>query len=120
MTEIVNFDKCQRSPRAGTYGGKSGFKDGILYNGEYWLIKYPRTTKSMQGIDLSYTTAPLSEYLGSHVYQAVGFDTHETVLGEKDGKLVVGCKDFRANGADLIEIRTLKNLAKPSAGRNAG
>ena len=31
--------------------------------------------------DISYSTAPLSEYIGSHVYSILGFPVHETFLG---------------------------------------
>lgn len=55
------------SNRDGTYGGNAGDKDGILINNEYWILKYPKSTKSMN-IDqenIKYTTSPLSEYIGS-------------------------------------------------------
>ena len=55
-------------------------------------------------------TAPLSEYLGSHIYQILGIDTHETLLGVRNDKLVVACKDFCENEGSLREIRTLKNI----------
>lgn len=34
---------------------------------------------------------------------------HETCLGEKDGKIVVACKDFLQNGERLDEFRAIKN-----------
>ena len=37
---------------------------------------------------------PLSEYLGSHIYSILGYPAHETILGVRDGLLVVACKDF--------------------------
>ena len=47
---------------------------------------------------LSYVTSPLSEYIGSHIYQILGYDVHETILGvcfeEKRYKVVYACKDF--------------------------
>ena len=46
----------------------------MLIDGEYWFIKYPKTTRGMseKAQQISYTTAPLSEYIGSHKYFAVG------------------------------------------------
>lgn len=111
MIKITDFSECQISSRAGTYGGKAGYKDGILYKDEYWIIKYPQSTKEMRKMDMSYTTAPLSEYLGSQIYKTLGYDTHETKLGYRNGKIVVACKDFCKNEGALREIRTLKNFA---------
>jgi len=47
---------------------------------------------------LSYVTSPLSEYIGSHIFQILGYDVHETLLGVcfdgKRNKVVCACKDF--------------------------
>ena len=66
----------------------------------------------MKGNNLSpYTTAPLSEYIGSHIYGILGIDVHETLLGIRRNKLVVTCKDFQKHMGDLGEVRTIKNTA---------
>lgn len=108
---IINLDACGYSDRHGTYGGQAGLKDGVIYEEKNWLVKYPRNTRSMDVEGLSYTTAPLSEYVGSHIYQILGYDTHETMLAVRNGKLAVACKDFRADDEMLVEIRTIKNAA---------
>ena len=99
--KIYDFNdeiKYPLSNRDGIYGGNGGTKDGVLIDGEYWFIKYPKTTRGMseKAQQISYTTAPLSEYIGSHIYSILGFDVHDTLLGIKKGKAVVACKDFRA------------------------
>lgn len=110
--DIINFSDCAYSNRHGRYGGNAGDKDGIIYNNENWIIKYPKNTKSMMGDNLPhYTSAPLSEYIGSHIYEILGYDVHETLLGIRQNKLVVACKDFQKHFGDLGEIRTLKNAA---------
>ena len=43
MINIIDLSECPLSSRAGTYGGNAGFKDGILYNGEFWIAKYPKS-----------------------------------------------------------------------------
>lgn len=111
MIDIIDLNSCSQSTRAGTYGGNAGFKDGISYNDSLWMIKYPKSTNGMRATDISYTTSPLSEYLGSQIYSILGFDTHETFLGYRQGKIVVACKDFCEREGQLREIRTLKNLA---------
>ncbi len=73
--DFIDFSECKFSNRHGRYGGNAGDKDGIIYNDEFWIIKYPKTTRSMQGNHLpKYTTSPLSEYIGSHIYEILGFD----------------------------------------------
>ena len=108
MIVIYDFNNNELSIKNGAYGGMAGDKDGILLNGEEWMLKYPKNLSQMAGENASYTTAPLSEYLGSHIYEILGYDVHSTLLGEKNGKLVVACKDFAVDKM-LLEIRTLKN-----------
>lgn len=111
-THIVDFENAPFSLRHGRYGGQAGDKDGIIYNKENWIIKYPKSTKSMQGLGLSkYTTSPLSEYIGSHIYKILGYDVHDTLLGIRNNQIVVACKDFQKHMGDLAEIRTIKNAA---------
>lgn len=109
-TNIYELDACKLSDRNGFYGGQAGSKEGILINDNYWLVKYPKSTKEYHNVALSYTTSPLSEYIGSHIYEILGYDVHKTILGIRNNKLVVACKDFCENRGDLFEIRTLKNI----------
>ena len=98
------------SDRNGTYGGNSGEKEGVLIGDQYFLIKYPRSTVDLNNTgSLSYTSAPLSEYIGSHIYEILGFDVHETALGIRNGKIVVACEDICDDTHRLIEFRQLKN-----------
>ncbi len=107
MIDIVELDKYQDSKI--TYGGHSGSKKGLIINNERWLIKYPKSTISMQVEGLSYTTTPISEYLGSKIYSSIGIDTHEVILGKMDGKIVVGCKDFLSDTETIFDFNNLKN-----------
>lgn len=107
--KILNLDDALLSDRNGTYGGAAGSKEGILMDGQYWLVKYPQNTRSMQGELDSYTTSPLSEYLGSHIYDILGYSAHQTALGTRNGKLVVACRDFCEYPGELREMRTIKN-----------
>ena len=66
-TVIQDLNPYIPNERNGTYGGKAGDKEGITINGEYWIVKYPKSTKGMRGTLDSYTTAPLSEIESSHL-----------------------------------------------------
>lgn len=107
MIKIHEFDKCELSGI--TYDGLGGSKKGILIDGEYWFLKYPKCIKSMNVEGLTYSTTPLSEYLGSHVYASIGIDVHDTLLGIADEKVVVACKDFMKDNTVLMNFNMLKN-----------
>ena len=107
---IYNLDKCPLSPKDGMYGGNSGKKEGIIINEENWLVKYPKNTKELKNVtDMSYTQSPESEYLGSHIYECLGYPVHKTILGIRDKHIVVACKDLCDYDEELIEFRQLKN-----------
>lgn len=109
---IIDLAGAPYSSRDGSYGGMAGFKDGVVFEDTYWLIKYPKITTGFEGVaELSYTTSPLSEFIGSHIYSLLGFDTHVTELCFRKGKIAVACKDFCNDAQRLLEIRTLKNAA---------
>ncbi len=107
MIKIENFDNVM--PSGITYGGHSGSKKGIILNNERWFLKYPKSTKSMDVKGLSYTTSPISEYLGSHIYSLLGFDVHDTILGITNKKVVVACKDFLNKNETILDYNSLKN-----------
>ena len=107
---IRNLNDCPLSYKNGTYGGLAGQKDGIIIDNEMWLVKYPKNLANLQGNGLaSYSTSPLSEYIGSKVFEILGIPVHETMLGERRNKIVVACKDFVNPNEMLMEVRTIKN-----------
>lgn len=107
MIKIENFDLLK--PSGISYGGHGGSKRGIIINNEKWFLKYPKSTKSMEVEGLSYSTTPLSEYLGSHIYESIGLETHKTKLGIASNKIVVACKDFLDSNEIIIDYNMIKN-----------
>lgn len=112
--ELVDFNGAPRVNRF--YGGNAGRKICIDYQGEPWMLKYPESTANLQGRIASYTNSPVSEYLGSHVYALAGIPVHETLLGFRDGKVVVACKDFTYPDKALLEFKMLRNSISDDAG----
>jgi hypothetical protein len=110
--EIYDFSNAPYSNRNGSYGGVAGDKDGIIFKGEPWIVKYPKPTLGMTKIEKLSPLAltPISEYLGSHIYGILGYPAQETLLGFRKGFLVVACKDFCDEETRLFEMRTLKNI----------
>lgn len=120
MIELIDFSNCELSSRNLQYGGRAGEKRGVLHNGEFWFLKFPKNTICMRKVDsLSYVTSPLSEYIGSNIYKILGYDVHETILGVcfdgKRHKVVCACKDFiyDDNNELLIPYTSLRNDTNP-------
>jgi len=116
MIELVDFTNCLLSNRNLQYGGRAGEKRGIIFNNELWFLKFPKNTLGMNNTGtLSYVTSPLSEFIGSHVYEILGFDVHKTKLGicfdGKKYKTVCACKDFIIDEKNemLIQYTALRN-----------
>lgn len=108
--KLYKLDGFPLSDRNSTYGGNSGDKEGILIDNEYWIVKYPKKGSRLKDVkDMSYASTPESEYIGSHVYEILGYPVHKTILGIRNGHLVVGCKDLCSENQRLIEFRQLKN-----------
>lgn len=107
MIKMEDFDSLK--PSGISYGGHGGSKRGVILNSERWFLKYPKSTKSMDVEGLSYSTTPLSEYLGSHIYESIGIETHQTKLGLANNKIVVACKDFLDSSETIIDYNMIKN-----------
>lgn len=114
MDFLIDFTSMPKSNFL--YGGNAGFKRGVIWNGKKWLIKFPQETSAFNKVDISFTTSPLSEYVGSHIYEILGYKVHNTVLGkflnEKINRIqvVVACQDFTNDGKlKLIDYESIKN-----------
>ena len=107
MIKINDFDSCV--PSGISYGGHGGSKRGIIIDNEKWFLKYPKSTKSMGVQGMSYSTTPLSEYIGSHIYKMLGMEVHDTRLGVANGKVVVACKDFLNSSEVIFDYNSIKN-----------
>ena len=116
MIKMYDFSNCKLSTRNLEYGGRAGEKKGIVFNDEFWFLKFPKSASRMKNTKgMSYVTSPLSEYIGSNIYRILGFDVHETLLGicfdGKKYKIVCACKDFIADDTNelLIPFTALRN-----------
>ena len=60
----------------------------ILIQGEKYIVKFQKNS------EVGLTYSHVSEYLGSHIFQAIGIPVQETFLGTYQGKNVVVMKNF--------------------------
>ncbi len=110
---LINFNGYEQNQRM--YGGTAGRKMGISYQGKEYILKFPGNLKEqgMKNINLSYSNSPVCEYIGSKIYEILGFSVHETILGERNGKTVVACGDFLEGGERLYEFDKIKVTFEP-------
>jgi len=94
MVELIDFDEVN-VVRGVFYGGNAGAKESVSFNNGVWMLKYPKTTRDLVNPQVSYTTSPISEYIGSKIYEILGIPVHETLLGVRKNKIVVACRDFQ-------------------------
>ena len=120
MKQIIDFSSYPLSSRNLEYGGRAGEKKGIIFNNDFWFLKFPKNTQNMKNVKgLSYATSPLSEYIGSNIFKILGYETHETILGicfdGKRYKVVCACKDFIKDDKNemLIPYTSLRNDTNP-------
>lgn len=108
---MIDFTSCEVN-KFKAYGGANGNKIHITYQGNGYMLKFPPIPGRSK--IMSYTNSCISEYLACHIYNLLGIEVQETLLGtytDRRGKekVVVACRDFTENGKRLIEFAQLKN-----------
>ncbi len=91
---MIDFSKY---PKTNTYFGGTERKFGIEVNGFEYMIKFRKQTNF--GIK---RYNHISEYLGSHIFELLGFEVQSTYLGLYNGEEVVACKNFMSDGYQFV------------------
>ena len=92
------------------YGGATGSKIAVRFDDRVWMLKSCERLwdKGFKNVEVSYANDPITEYLGSHIYQIFGFPVHATILGNFKNKVCVLCSDD-AYPERLFEFREFRN-----------
>ena len=100
MQDIKDFTNSQIVPRQlGGYGKKIR----IVFDNKYYILKFRNESLKRCDVETSHTGA-ISEYICSHIFQSVGIDTQNTILGLYNDEICVACEDFRESYEDNIEF----------------
>ncbi len=83
-------------PVSGEYYGGSEKKVGLIMDGNEYMIKFQKRTPF--GVRNNH----VSEYLGSHIFELLGYPVQETRLGYYKGEQVVACKNFVHRGEQFV------------------
>ncbi len=89
----MDFTNYQKS---NTYFGGSEKKLGLIISGNEYMIKFQKQT------EFGKRNNHISEYIGSHIFEMLGFECQETYLGTYDGEQVVACKSFIRDGYQFV------------------
>ncbi|MEG1536291.1 MAG: HipA domain-containing protein [Clostridia bacterium] len=79
-----------------TYYSGSEKKIGIVIDGSEYMLKFQK--KTAFGLRFNH----ISEYLGSHIFELLGFDAQKTFLGTYKGEQVVACKNFVSDNTGFV------------------
>ena len=117
---MIDFTNLPTKKKA--YGGANGSKLSVIYNEELYMLKLPM--HAVKNPNLSYTNSCISEYLGCHIFNILGVNAQETLLGEYEyhGKtrIVVACKDFTSPNTTIVDFASVKNQIIDSASNGYG
>lgn len=90
MMDFTNY------PLSNTYFGGSEKKIGIIINNNEYMLKFQKSTP------FGTRNNHICEYLGSHIFELLGFWTQETYLGTYHDENVVACKNFIPPGTQFV------------------
>lgn len=96
-----------------SFGG-SEKKAVAIFNNKKYLFKFPDPIREKNN-DLSYMNNQFSEYVGCKIYNLLGLDAQETILGKKyfedkgKEKILVGCEVFTDDKNAIFEFSELLN-----------
>ena len=106
MIDFTNYETKKKS-----YGGANGSKKSIMIGDDLYMLKLP--SKPRINHALSYSNSPITEHIASSIFNLLGINAQETVLGKYTyhdvERVVVACKDFTYPDGDLYDFTSLRN-----------
>lgn len=116
---IYDFSSAMQGYR--TYGGANGSKLSVIIDNVQYMLKFPSVATHNPAIH--YSSATISEYIGSHIFNLLEIDAQKTYLGiyRRDDReyQIVACEDFTNMGKySFQDFGSLKNtiITSPSEG----
>lgn len=119
---MIDFTNCRVIPGR-AYNGANGSKIAIEYEGEIYMLKFPPSAEGKL-TELSYTNSCISEHIASSIFNMLGIQAQETMLGvfavKGKEKLVCACKDFTTGTRRLFDFCSIKNTVLDSDSNGSG
>lgn len=119
---MTDFSNCRIVPGR-AYNGANGNKIAVNYNGIVYMLKFPPSCAG-KPTELSYTNSCISEHLSSSIFNLIGIEAQETMLGtytvREKTKLVCACKDFTTGQKRFFDFCSIKNTVLESGSNGTG
>lgn len=117
---IIDFTNCKKTNKM--FDGANGSKYSIIYNNEYYMLKFP--AKASRNERMNYSNSVDCEYLACKILSSFRLNVQEVLVGKinlnnKEYRCIA-CKDFTRNGWTLQDFVSFKNTKVDSltGGRN--
>jgi hypothetical protein len=119
----VDFTNC-KIVNSRAYNGANGSKIAVVYNDEIYMLKFPPVPGTKHPAELSYINSCISEYIGCQIYDSIGFDVQQTILGTYSingkEKIVCACRDFTNDDNVFFDFCSIKNTVIDSGHKGTG
>ncbi len=103
MDKYYDFSDCK--PSLKEFGG-SDKKESVFFDGKRYMLKYNDeipADKRNENTSSSRNNV-FSEYVSCHIVSSLDIPVQNTLIGHRNGHIVVACEDFCVNGYDLNEF----------------
>lgn len=119
---MIDFTNCRIVPGR-AYNGANGSKIAVNYDDSIYMLKFPPSAER-KPTALSYTNSCFSEHIASSIFNMLGIEAQETMLGtfNVNGKIkiVCACKDFTGPNTRLFDFCSIKNTILDSDSNGSG
>lgn len=108
MDKLLDLNKCEEGYKR--FGG-SDKKDTIFIDGKRYMVKYNNVIKKSEVNKFTSGSRNnvFSEYISCHIISTLGIPVQNTLLGIRNGHIVVACEDFCVDGYELNEFEKYGN-----------
>ncbi len=120
--DLVDFTNCPKV-LGRAYNGANGKKIAVEHDDEVYMLKFPPSA-AKKATELSYTNGCISEHIASSIFNLVGINAQQTLLGTYwvNGveKIICACKDFTSDGKRFFDFCSIKNTILDSDSNGSG
>ena len=100
---LPSFDGW-KPDRLANYGGSSRKNGLISPEKARYMVKFAKRLAPRGDLASRHVNNTVSEYMSSHILGILGYPVQETVLGTRNGEVVVVCRNFVPRGSVLLEF----------------
>lgn len=119
---MIDFTQYKIIPGR-AYNGANGHKVAVRYGGVIYMLKFPPSAAG-KPTELSYTNSCISEHIASSIFNLIGIQAQQTILGiytlQGKDKIVCACKDFTTGSRRFLDFCSIKNTVLDTDSNGTG